>query len=259
MATYEQNMRTLARIQQRRDMMTPPDPWEEEQLRAEAEDMRDEPPEEWGRFSRCKQKSPAANRANQEETTTMNSKNSTPSTNTLSIFPRTKFVDNNSIADQVEQLESETDEVSREFDRPPVNHDRVAMELFDVIHSAETALHILAEKHGVDLAAAWEHVISKNMERGYYVTRNLVVNLTEDEITRCSQELARVTTQQAELEEEKKTVTSSYKEKLDRCVSDSRSLARKISTRQDIKSEGNGCTAFEHVHECENATKDVQI
>lgn len=67
------------------------------------------------------------------------------------------------------------------------------------------------------------------------VMRHLVVNLTEEEITRCSQELARVTTQQAELEEEKKTVTSSYKEKLDRCVSDSRSLARKISTKQDMR------------------------
>jgi hypothetical protein len=62
-----------------------------------------------------------------------------------------------------------------------------------------------------------------------------VVNLTEDEITRCSQDLARVTTQQAELEEEKKTVTSGFKEKIDRCVSDSRCLARKISTRQDVR------------------------
>lgn len=67
------------------------------------------------------------------------------------------------------------------------------------------------------------------------VMRHLVVNLTEEEITRCSQELARVTTQQAELEEEKKTVTSSYKEKLDRCISDSRCLARKISTKQDMR------------------------
>lgn len=156
------------------------------------------------------------------------------------------------------------------------------------------------------------------------VMRHLVVNLTEEEITRCSQELARVTTQQAELEEEKKTVTSSYKEKLDRCISDSRCLASKISTKQDMrevecewqmdydqrlaklfrldtfeeverrkltadelqeelkfnqqqaesgtegdeiticrnsdcpnldKSEGNGCNAFEHVHECDKAIK----
>lgn len=67
------------------------------------------------------------------------------------------------------------------------------------------------------------------------VSRHLVVNLTEDEITRCSQELARVTTQQAELEEEKKTVVSGFKEKIDRCISDSRCLARKISTRQDMR------------------------
>ena len=38
MATYEQNVRTLSRIQQRRDAQTPPDGWEEEQLREEGED-----------------------------------------------------------------------------------------------------------------------------------------------------------------------------------------------------------------------------
>lgn len=65
--------------------------------------------------------------------------------------------------------------------------------------------------------------------------RSLVVNLTEQEITDFSKELARITTLQAEIEEEKKTVTSSYKEKLDRCTSESRSLARKISTRQDYR------------------------
>ncbi len=65
--------------------------------------------------------------------------------------------------------------------------------------------------------------------------RSLVVNLTDQEITDCSKELARITTLQAEIEEEKKVVTSSYKEKLDRCISESRSLARKISTRQDFR------------------------
>lgn len=67
------------------------------------------------------------------------------------------------------------------------------------------------------------------------IKRSLVVNLTEEEISACAKELARVTTQQAEIEEEKKVVASSYKEKLERCVSESRSLARKISTRQDFR------------------------
>lgn len=71
---------------------------------------------------------------------------------------------------------------------------------------------------------------NKNITR-----KSLVVNLTEQEITDFSKELARITTLQAEIEEEKKTVTSSYKEKLDRCISESRSLARKISTRQDFR------------------------
>lgn len=72
--------------------------------------------------------------------------------------------------------------------------------------------------------------MNENMTR-----RSLVVNLTEQEIMEYSKELARTTTLQAEIEEEKKTVTSSFKEKLDRCISDSRSLARKISTRQDYR------------------------
>lgn len=67
------------------------------------------------------------------------------------------------------------------------------------------------------------------------IRRSLVVNLTEEEIAVCAKELARVTTQQAEIEEEKKVVASSYKEKLERCISETRSLVRKISTRQDFR------------------------
>lgn len=42
MATYEQNVKTLSRIQRHRDAQTPPDGWEEEQLKKEWEEMRRE-------------------------------------------------------------------------------------------------------------------------------------------------------------------------------------------------------------------------
>lgn len=67
------------------------------------------------------------------------------------------------------------------------------------------------------------------------VERELVVKLTEDQINEFSKELARLTTAQAGLEEEKKTAVSSFKEKIDRCVMEMRSLARKISSRQDFR------------------------
>jgi hypothetical protein len=67
------------------------------------------------------------------------------------------------------------------------------------------------------------------------IRKNLTVDLDENEVALCAKELARITTQQAELEEEKKAVTSGYKEKLDRCIMDARVLARKISTRKDLR------------------------
>ena len=38
----------------------------------------------------------------------------------------------------------------------------------DLLHSVETLLHILVEKHGVDLDAVCVAVIEKNKKRGYY-------------------------------------------------------------------------------------------
>ena len=52
MASYEQNVRTLSLIQQRRDSMTPPDRWEEEQVAGEQDDDVDRIlSQEYGRFS----------------------------------------------------------------------------------------------------------------------------------------------------------------------------------------------------------------
>ena len=67
------------------------------------------------------------------------------------------------------------------------------------------------------------------------VTRSLMVGLNEDEIRSCASELARVTASQAELEDEKKAVTSGFKNRIDRCVADCRALAQKVTTRRELR------------------------
>lgn len=57
------------------------------------------------------------------------------------IFPRTRFVDVNSIQTQIKHLESEVVEVKVAYASPYI--ERLAEELNDVIHSSETALRIL--------------------------------------------------------------------------------------------------------------------
>lgn len=65
--------------------------------------------------------------------------------------------------------------------------------------------------------------------------RNLVCILTDDELDLARDEIARVTSEQERLEDEKKSVTSSYKDKIDRCVLDMRTIARKITTKQEVR------------------------
>lgn len=48
--------------------------------------------------------------------------------------------------------------------------ERVAEELMDTIHAAETALRMM-EADGIDLEAVKRYVIAKNDERGYYEVR----------------------------------------------------------------------------------------
>jgi hypothetical protein len=67
------------------------------------------------------------------------------------------------------------------------------------------------------------------------VTRSLMVSLTEAEIRSCATELARVTASQAELEDEKKAVTSGFKNRIDRCVADCRALAQKVTTKRELR------------------------
>lgn len=86
------------------------------------------------------------------------------------MFPRTKFVDENTIDEQLKHLESELEEVKEAKTQLQIN---IVEELFDLIHSAETAIRIIIEnsnnvidKEAVDFIK--DCVIMKNIERGYY-------------------------------------------------------------------------------------------
>ncbi len=63
--------------------------------------------------------------------------------------------------------------------------------------------------------------------------KNLSCDLTQDEISTYSQELARITGDQSEIEAEKKEVMSNFAAKLNKCVADGRALARKIITKKE--------------------------
>ncbi|ABO49733.1 hypothetical protein Dred_1199 [Desulforamulus reducens MI-1] len=81
-------------------------------------------------------------------------------------FPRIKFVDVNSLAEQLDHVRSEHKEVWLAFEDDKIGD--LAMELFDLIHSCETALRILQESFGIDLRETLLAVIDKNKKRGYY-------------------------------------------------------------------------------------------
>ena len=94
-------------------------------------------------------------------------------------FPRTKFVDENTFKQQLRHLKSEV----REVKKAKTRRDKIG-ELWDVIHSAETAIRMLMneEQESMDKACGtpindWgysvakaekEHVEQKNRECGYY-------------------------------------------------------------------------------------------
>ena len=83
------------------------------------------------------------------------------------VFPRTKFADENDINKQAYHAGTEVGEVINAYQNKE-GLERYAEEICDLIHSAETLLHILAEKHGVDVAAIQRQVVEKNRGRGYY-------------------------------------------------------------------------------------------
>lgn len=83
--------------------------------------------------------------------------------NYMPSFPRTNFADTTNIHDQVRHVLSEAHEAWT-----TETFDHMAEELMDVIHSAETALHILSEKYDINPTASKIEVIEKNRVRGYY-------------------------------------------------------------------------------------------
>lgn len=84
-------------------------------------------------------------------------------------FPRTRFVDLNTLHKQIKHIKSEAVEVELSYLKEDHHFSikEVAEEILDVIHSAKTALRII-EKRGVDIDAAKERVIKKNQVRCYY-------------------------------------------------------------------------------------------
>ena len=80
-------------------------------------------------------------------------------------FPVVKYANRNTFAEQMQHLISEIAEVATAPGVP-----ETAVELLDVIHSAETALRILVSSSGVpiDLDDLRDHVIAKNRARDYY-------------------------------------------------------------------------------------------
>jgi hypothetical protein len=81
-------------------------------------------------------------------------------------FDRTKFVDENGIVAQVLHMGSEQIEIENSMLTPDIEH--TAEEVMDKLHSCETALRILYEKHGIDLSEISRRVRLKNAARGYY-------------------------------------------------------------------------------------------
>jgi len=82
------------------------------------------------------------------------------------LFPKTIFVDRNTILEQLDHLRSEVEEVREAVSRG--DYDAAADELVDVQQSADTGLHILLQRHGASCYDAYTRVTVKNRDRGYY-------------------------------------------------------------------------------------------
>jgi hypothetical protein len=82
------------------------------------------------------------------------------------LFPKTIFVDRNTILDQLDHIRSEVEEVREAVERG--DYEAAADELVDVQQSADTGLFILMQKHGANSYDAYTRVALKNGARGYY-------------------------------------------------------------------------------------------
>jgi Lar family restriction alleviation protein len=81
-------------------------------------------------------------------------------------FQRTIFVAQNGIATQSKHIFSEAVEIEQSALTPDIQH--TAEEVMDCLHSCETALRILEEKYGINIAKTRRDVERKNFDRGYY-------------------------------------------------------------------------------------------
>lgn len=80
-------------------------------------------------------------------------------------YPRVKFVDSNTIYEQLKHVESELQEIKDAF-----CDEKFIEEIVDLHHSVETLIRILMEQEGVDIEKYRRAVIEKNRKRGYYDT-----------------------------------------------------------------------------------------
>lgn len=88
-------------------------------------------------------------------------------------YPRVKFVDGNTIYEQLKHVESELQEIK---DASPGDQndawgeewEKEVEEIFDLHHSVETCIRTLQEVYGVDIEKYRRAVIEKNRKRGYY-------------------------------------------------------------------------------------------
>jgi len=80
-------------------------------------------------------------------------------------FPPTRFVHDATVLEQCLHVLEEAMESLKAVVNEPM--DRAAEELWDVVHSGETALRIL-QRIGVDIYQGKKFVLAKNDKRGYY-------------------------------------------------------------------------------------------
>ena len=83
-------------------------------------------------------------------------------------FPRTIFIKQNTIQQQMPVITGELKEVYDEFLAGQMNYHNVAVELNDMKQAIDTALEILKEQKGVDLDQAEKDMLEKNDVRSYY-------------------------------------------------------------------------------------------
>jgi hypothetical protein len=85
------------------------------------------------------------------------------------LFPKTVFVEQWTVNEQMEKIGTEFGEVIDALANPTIDKEGVAIKLWDLIQSTETALRILEEQHGVDVTTVRQYVYDKNRARGYYL------------------------------------------------------------------------------------------